>query len=50
MQKFSTKNFFALAHFSTRRKFWGAGCSGGFTNINDAVKQYCQFLDEGGYY
>ena len=46
MQKFSTKNFFALAHFSTRRKFF----NGGFTNINDAVKQYCQFLDEGGYY
>lgn len=27
-----------------------AGYDGGFTNINDAVKEYCKFLDEGGYY
>ena len=32
------------------RKLLSAGYDGGFTNINDAVKQYCQFLDEGGYY
>ena len=32
------------------RKLLGAGYDGGFTNINDAVKQYCQFLNEGGYY
>ena len=32
------------------RKLLNAGYDGGFTNINDAVKQYCKFLDEGGYY
>lgn len=32
------------------RKLFNAGYNGGFTNINDAVKEYCQFLDEGGYY
>lgn len=31
-------------------KLLRAGYNGGFTNINDAVKEYCQFLDEGGYY
>jgi ADP-L-glycero-D-manno-heptose 6-epimerase len=31
-------------------KLLRAGYDGGFTNINDAVKEYCQFLDEGGYY
>lgn len=32
------------------RKLLRAGYDGGFTNINDAVKEYCQFLEEGGYY
>ena len=32
------------------RKLLNAGYNGGFTNINDAVKEYCQFLNEGGYY
>lgn len=32
------------------RKLLNAGYNGGFTNINDAVKEYCQFLAEGGYY
>lgn len=32
------------------RKLLNAGYNGGFTNINDAVKDYCNFLDEGGYY
>ena len=27
-----------------------AGYDGGFTNINDAVKDYCEFLEAGGYY
>ena len=31
-------------------KLLRAGYNEGFTNINDAVKEYCQFLDEGGYY
>lgn len=31
-------------------KLLRAGYDGGFTNINDAVKEYCKFLDEGGYY
>ena len=32
------------------RKLLNAGYNGGFTNISDAVKEYCQFLNEGGYY
>lgn len=32
------------------RKILNAGYDEGFTNINDAVKDYCQFLEEGGYY
>ncbi len=32
------------------RKLLGAGYDGGFTNINDAVKEYCEFLEDGGYY
>jgi ADP-L-glycero-D-manno-heptose 6-epimerase len=32
------------------RKILNAGYDGGFTNINEAVKEYCQFLDKGGYY
>ena len=32
------------------RKLLRAGYDGGFTNINDAVKEYCQFLEDGGYY
>lgn len=32
------------------RKLLRAGYDGGFTNYNDAVKEYCQFLEDGGYY
>lgn len=32
------------------KKLLAAGYDGKFTNINDAVREYCNFLDEGGYY
>ncbi len=32
------------------RKLLKAGYDGGFTNINEAVQEYCNFLNEGGYY
>ena len=32
------------------RKILRAGYDGGFTEINDAVKEYCEFLEDGGYY
>ncbi|MBQ7703973.1 MAG: ADP-glyceromanno-heptose 6-epimerase [Selenomonadaceae bacterium] len=32
------------------RKILSAGYDGGFTDINDAVQEYCKFLNEGGYY
>jgi len=32
------------------RKILNAGYDEGFTNINDAVQDYCNFLNEGGYY
>ena len=32
------------------RKILNAGYDGGFTDINDAVQEYCKFLNEGGYY
>ena len=32
------------------RKLLRAGYNGGFTAINDAVKEYCEFLEDGGYY
>ena len=35
---------------SDTRKLLRAGYDGGFTNINDAVKEYCEFLEDGGYY
>lgn len=31
-------------------KLIGAGYNGGFTKINDAVREYCSFLEDGGYY
>ncbi len=32
------------------KKLLNAGYDGGFTNINEAVQEYCNFLNEGGYY
>lgn len=32
------------------RKILRAGYDGGFTEINDAVQEYCKFLEDGGYY
>ncbi len=32
------------------KKLLGAGYKGGFTQFNNAVREYCRFLDNGGYY